>query len=102
MTGNPDALAPFRGGAREATVAAFRCLAFLDTERRRLIAELCPEARRGDGVFIPLDAQVDALGEVGALDRAVPMLRAAGIDPGADDAWVGTMGKFPMTWRPPG
>ncbi len=76
-------------GAYRDRIAAFRYLAWLDTERRFLIWELFPDRKRDDVVWFPCDSQVDKL-VLGAplLERAVPVLEAFGIYPYADDAWT--------------
>ena len=76
---------------RDGTIAAWRYLAFLEAERRQLLHELMPEFREGDPVFIPCDRFVIETGG-SPLDRAGPVLKAAGIDPHAHDAWVEFIG----------
>ena len=50
-----------------------------------------PEYKPGDPVFIPCDRFV--IETSGApIDGASPVLRAAGIDPHAHDAWVDSIG----------
>ena len=66
-----------RATARQRAIAAWRYLAFLDLERRRIVAELRPDLEPGGMVFVPCDRQVFALMDGSPLGRAArnPMTR---------------------------
>ena len=76
-------------------IAAWRYLAYLDSEYRFLRHEL--QAGPKDGyTFVPCDRHVNLLnpgdGTTGPLDRAEGVLRHLGIDPYAHAPWVDYLG----------
>ena len=78
--------------ARNGLIAAWRYLAYLDDEKRFLLHAIKPDWRKSK-LFIPLDSQVGCLNPSGPrgdpLSRAPEVLSFLGMDPYADDAWVG-------------
>ena len=77
-------------------IATYRYMAFLEVERRALVHELHPEHQPGDLVFFPVDSQVSNLVyDIPPMGSAVTVLEALGMDPYAEDRWIGTIGINP-------